>query len=318
MEAYNEEQTALAEHPEAVEHLLAQDFPLDQVELVLVGGKKQLEDWKEIPASWNRFGRVRVAPMDSDQTHYWEQKNFGANTAEGDIVAWVDSDVKAEPTWLAAMVATIDAGADVSVGPSLFAHDWLDSHSPLLLAAASVSWGFVLGIHSKEGKPIANSLLSHNAGIRREVAQQLSYQTGRQSFQSSVFYRDLVNRGFKVAYSPGQRAAHQMTFWWWVTRRHFRTGWETENARKQKVTWPTVKAFEKLPLLEPLVVYCGMMLRDSLLWFSFRRVTGVSAIGSWLILPLIFVVSSIARGAETVGRYCFMIAPERSARQARF
>ena len=318
MEAYNEDKTALAEHPAAVEHLLEQDFPLEQVELVLVGGKRQLEDWNEIPVAWNRFGRVRLAPMESDETHYWEQKNFSVRAAEGDIVAWVDSDVKAEPTWLASLVGAIDAGADVSVGPSLYAHDWLDSHSPLLLAAASVSWGFVLSIRSEEGKPIAHSLLGHNSGIRREVALQVPFQTGQRSFQSSVYYRDLVQRGFKVVYSPGQRAAHQMTFWWWVTRRHFRTGWETENARSEKITWPKITSLQKVPWIEPVILNGGMVLRDMTQWFSYRRVTGVSAAAAWLMLPLVFFMSAIARSAEMVGMYCWMVAPAQTARQARF
>ncbi|MCX6612261.1 MAG: glycosyltransferase [Acidobacteria bacterium] len=318
MEAYNEDRTALAEHPEAVEHLLRQDFPLEQVELVLVGGKKQLEDWKEIPASWNRFGRVRLAPMENDESHYWEQKNFSVQVAEGEIIAWVDSDVKAEPTWLAALVGAIDAGADVSVGPSLYAHDWFDSHSPALLAAASVSWGFVLSIRSEADKPIANSLVSHNAGIRREVALQVPYRTGQRSFQSSVFYRELREKQFQVVYSPGQRAAHQMTFWWWVTRRHFRSGWETENARREKVTWPKIGALEKVPWLEPIVLNGGFVLRDLRQWFLYRRVTGVSAVAAWLMLPLIFFMSAIARGAEMVGMYCWMVAPKRTAWQARF
>ena len=318
MEAYNEENTALAEHPEAVEHLLRQDFPLHQVELVLVGSKSQLADWKEVPAAWNRFGQVRVVPMDSAQPHYWEQKNFGAQIALGEIVAWVDSDVKAEPTWLRSIVSAIDAGADVSVGPSMYAHSWFHPHSPLMLAAASISWGFVLAYNSEPEKPLPNALLSHNSGIRREVALRIPYRTGQASFQSSVFYFDLVQNHVKVTYQPEQRAAHQMTLWWWLSRRHFRSGWETYNGRAAHTLWPRIAALEKVRWIEPIILRGGMVLRDSRHWFRYRRVTNVGLAKAWLMLPLVVAASAAARAAEAIGMYSWMLAPKSTARQARF
>lgn len=317
IEAYNEEQNDLGEHPEVIESLLRQDFPLDKVELVLVGGQAQLAEWKKAP-SWNRFGNVRIVAMEKSHTHYWEQKNFGAQAAEGEIVAYVDSDVIAEPTWLSAIVRSIDNGADVSVGPSLYRASGHDSHSALMLALASISWGFVLSGRSKPGLPIAASLLAHNFGIRREVALQNPFLAEQASFYSSILFFNLTQKGLKVAYAPEQRAAHGIEFWWWVRRRHFRTGWETYDGRLTHPAWPRIRLLEKVKWIEPIILRGGMILRDSRHWFRFRRVTGVSATRAWLMLPLVVGASIVARTGEAIGMYSRLLSPNTMPKQARF
>lgn len=318
MEAYNEEQNALTDRCPVVAALLQQDFPLDQVEFVLLGSPEQLEPWQTIPPEWNKFGRVRLAPMPSAESHYWEQKNFGANVADSDIIAFIDSDAIPEPTWLSALVSGIESGADASVGPSMYQCEGHGPHSPLMLAAASISWGFVLSRSSRPGHPMAASLLGHNCGIRRETALRIPMRTDRGSFQSSVFYFDLVQHNAKVVYQPEQRAAHGINLVWWLSRRHFRTGWESYDSRKSHPLWPRLRWLEKLPWIEPIVMRGGMVPRDTLHWFRYRRVVGVGAAQAWLMLPLIVVTSAAARISEMAGMYGRLFFPEATRHQARF
>ncbi len=317
MEAYNEEHNALAEHHESVEALLAQEFPLDQVELLIIGSPEQLKDL-QIPAHWNRFGEVRLAELPAEAAHYWQQKNFSARTAHGEIIAWLDSDVLPGPHWLAAIASSFDGGADVSVGPSLYRTPDLPPDSPFMLVAALVSWGFVLSSRSAPGRPEANSLLAHNVAVRRETALQVPYREGIRSFQSSLYYFDLVRHGAKFVYQPMQRAAHGMNLRWWVTRRHFRTGWETYEARKCDELWPRIAALESVPWVEPVVLRGGLVLRDIRHWFRFRHVMGIGRFRALALLPLLIVASAAARTAEMVGMFAFKLAPEHTAHQARF
>ena len=79
-----------------------------------------------------------------------------------------------------------------------------------------------------------------------------------------------------------------------------------------------IAALEKVPWIEPIVLRGAMVLRDLRHWFRYRRVTQVSPVRAWLMLPLILVASLSARTAEAIGMYCWLLAPKSTARQARF
>ena len=311
LEEYNEEHAALAMHNEAIDNLLQQDFALNQVELVLTGSEGHLDE-SEHPREWDRFGHIARVPLEPAESHYWAQKNAGARVARGEIVAWLDSDVVPERTWLSAIAGTIAAGADVSVGPSLFRHPRLGSHSPLMLAAASVSWGFVLG-RGAESSPEA--LLGHNVAMRRELALANPFPTEESSYGSTTLFYNLRDAGARIAYNPKQRTAHAMTFRWWTGTRHYRSGFETYRARLDprfpRLPWP-----RRARWLEPPVLRAAVSARDLPRWLRFRRVVGTGAPGAVAILPLVLVMSIVARSAEVAGMYAALVG--RKPRSARF
>ena len=143
IESYNEEYNHLSPPADVLGGLLRQDFPLEQAELVLLGSEPQIESWRPLRSAWQSFGQVRLISVAAECSHYWQLKNAGARVAEGEFVAFIDSDVLPGPHWLSAIVNGLKNGADVVVGPSLYRTPRLRHDSARMLAAALPSWGFV-------------------------------------------------------------------------------------------------------------------------------------------------------------------------------
>jgi len=318
IEGYNEEATALAALPDTMGALGEQDFPLEQVELVLLGSRQQTEHWKTLIPAAHHFLRIEMIAVNPEDCHYWRLKNIGATFAKGEIVAHVDSDAHPGPQWLASLVKGIQSGAGVSVGPSLYRTKRQTCDSPWMLAAALPSWSLMIARTASCEAPRARCLMGHNVAMRREVSRQHSFPTAKRSYSSVLLFFELVRSGVNIAFEPEQKVAHSMSLRWWLGRRHFRTGWETYIARGTDPDWPRIPALERIPLLEPIVLRMGLVFRDALDWSRFSRVVGVSPTRSVLLFPLALVASFAARAAEMVGMYAALFAPRATEQRARF
>lgn len=318
MEAYNEEYNALTLHFDTLDALYRQDFPLEQVELVLIGSSEQIDEWKKLHPEWRAFCQVRMVPVDPENSYYWQLKNQGAKAAEGEIVAFIDSDVCPGPRWLSAIVKGLQNGADVVVGPSMYRTGRLEADSSWMLAAALPSWGFILARTSSRQQPRADSLVAHNLAMRRTLLLAHPFRMFRRSFPSSLLYFELARSGAKVAFQPDQKVAHGMRFRWWLFRKHFRTGWETYGARRADQAWPRIPALERVKVIEPIVLRMGLVCRDARHWFRYSRVVGVSRSRAVRLFPLALLFSFAARSAEMAGMYAALVAPESTEHQARF
>jgi hypothetical protein len=191
-------------------------------------------------------------------------------------------------------------------------------YSPWMLAAALPSWGFMLARTSTAQQLRAGSLLGHNVAMRRTLLLAHPFRMIRRSFSSTLLYRELVGSGAKVAFQPDQRVAHAVQLRWWLFRRHFRTGWETYEARRLDPAWPRIHVLERLKFIEPIVLRAGLVCRDALQWFPFSRIVGVTRTRAIFLLPLVMVASVAARLAEMAGMYAALIAPKATEHQARF
>ncbi|HTW65675.1 MAG TPA: glycosyltransferase [Bryobacteraceae bacterium] len=318
VEAYNEEVNALAPPDDTLQALLKQDFPLEQAELILIGSESQIAQWNVIYADLPRFQRVKMLTVDPEYSHYWHLKNKGLECAEGDIVALIDCDALPGMRWLSSGVGAIRDGADASVGPSVYRTKTLPPDSPWMMAASLPSWSFALAFTSSSTDLRANALMAHNLVIRRSWLLQHPFKTFRRSFPSSLLFFELQRAGAKFSYQPEQRVAHGMNFRWWLSRFHFRRGWETYAGRDANASWPRIGALENLPWIEPVLFRIGLVLRDARHWFRFSRVLGVSRPKAILLFPLALTASFFARTAEMVGMYAALIAPKASEYQARF
>ncbi|HXI43554.1 MAG TPA: glycosyltransferase family 2 protein [Bryobacteraceae bacterium] len=318
VEAYNEEHNALMLHFDTLEAIYRQDFPLDQVELVLIGSSHQIEGWRTPHPAWQAFFQVRLVPVDPENSYYWQLKNQGAEAAEGEFVAFLDSDVSPGPRWLSSVVKGLQNGADVVVGPSMYRAGQLGPDSPWMLAAALPSWGFMLARNGSAQKPQAGALLAHNVAMRRALLLAHPFRMLRRSFSSTLLYRELVRAGAKVAFQPDQRVAHAVQLRWWLFRRHFRTGWETYDARRIDPAWPRIPALERLKFIEPILLRMGLVCRDACHWFPFSRIVGVPRTRAIFFFPLVMLASVAARFAEMAGMYAALIAPKTTEHQARF
>jgi glycosyl transferase family 2 len=318
VEAYNEEANALAAPDDTFQALLKQDFPLEEVELILIGSERQIAHWQDLYEHWPRLHRVKLLAAQPEHSHYWELKNKAVECAEGEILALIDCDVLPGPRWLSSGVSAIRQGADVSVGPSLYRTERSTPDSPWMMAAALPSWSFSLAFSSSPEDLRANALMAHNLIIRRFWLLQHPFRVLKRSFVSSLQFFELKRAGAKFSYQPGQTAAHGMNFQWWLSRMHFRRGWETYEGRRADASWPRIGMLQKLPWIEPLVLRMGLVCRDASHWFRFSRVLGVSRGRAIFLFPLALVASFFARTAEMIGMYAALVAPKASEHQARF
>lgn len=318
VEGYNEEATALSRLPDTVGALLQQDFPLDQVELLLLGSPQQTEHWKTLNPGGQSFFQVKMIPVNPSDCHYWKLKNMASGFAEGEIIAHIDSDSIPGPRWISSLVAGIESGADVSVGPSLYRTERQTPDSPWMMAAALPSWSLMVARTPNGDEPRAGCVMAHNVALRRSVFEQHAFRTGNRSFSSALLYYEFLRTGVKISFQPEQTVAHTMTFRWWLGRKHFRTGWETYIGRAADRDWPRVPALEKIKVIEPIALRMGLVFRDARHWFRFAPVVGLSRPRTVLLFPVAVLASLAARTAEMVGMYAVLFAPKSTAHQARF
>jgi len=297
--------------------LAAQDFPIDQIEIILVGNKEQASHWGKTWVRNNRFHSVKVVSQDT--LHYYKLKNGGAEIATGNIIAFTDSDVHPRTTWVSAIVSGIEAGADVTVGPSLFEkrHGFkLQPDSPILRAAASITWGWVLGKRIKGAAPEARGFMDHNVALKSDAFRDHPYRTdfGR-VIASPLLFRELVNSGLRVVVQPGQQAVHHFSWRYWLISLNFRYGNEVFRLRRLDADYPN-QWITRTSILEPLVTMVWHMLLDIPRWFRFTSLLGASPAYRLGFLPLLILMSAAARGAEMAGMSATMLVPEKMRRWA--
>jgi glycosyltransferase involved in cell wall biosynthesis len=311
VEGYNETRE-LGEVDDTVEALMAQDYPLNRIEVILCGTHQQVKNWRERYAK-TPFHDVKVVGMDTP--HYYALKNAGLDVAAGRIIAITDSDVQPVRGWASAIVGAIDAGADASAGASAFNKRKgikMGSGHPLMRACASQTWGWVLGAIGPDGVPAAKGFMDHNIAIRADVMQQHRYRTDFGRVLSSGFlFRDLVENGHKVVITPGQEAAHVFYWSYWLIRLHVRYGYETYAMRREDPRYPN-QWIRKTGPFEPLVSMVWHMMLDVPRWFRYSRVVGMGPVARAAVFPLALCTSLLSRGCEFIGTAASIIAPKKT------
>jgi glycosyltransferase involved in cell wall biosynthesis len=309
VEGYNESRD-LGTADETMAALRQQNFPLQQVEVILVGSPEQTQEWQQTYANQVDFFAVKMLATKGE--HYYELKNTGAAVALGKIVAFTDSDVRPKATWLSAIAETIQAGADVVAGPSLFRpiHNRLSPDSPLMRVFASITWGWIVGKHKQGAFLRAVGFMDHNVAMRTEVFRDHRYRTefGR-VIASPLLYRALANAGLTIAIQPQQQAAHHFTFKYWIFNLHFRYGYEVFHLRRLDHDYPN-QWIAQTRLLEPLVTLIWHLLLDIPKWFRFSSLLDTNLAYRVAMLPVVIVLSTIAHTAEMLGMYSTLIAPK--------
>src|ERR1700676_1585256 len=116
IEGYNDS-LDLGSALETVRSVADQTYCLEQVEIILTGSDAQASRWRQALAGERRFFAVKVIGADA---HYYRLKNLAAEAANGDILAFTDSDALPEKGWLEAIVRGIDGGAAAVAGLTLF------------------------------------------------------------------------------------------------------------------------------------------------------------------------------------------------------
>jgi hypothetical protein len=184
--------------------------------------------------------------LGADGAHYYQLKNLGVQRSSGEIVAFTDSDALPHYGWLQTIAGGIMNGAAAVAGITLFRwEDGSERFPGLLTAAASISWGFIVGDPPR-------GFLSHNFAFRRSDFEYLTYREdlGR-TCAGSFLYAALIREKLPIRFQPEQRVSHTFSFGWWITRLHVRFGHEVYLLRRLNRDAPH-RWSSRLSLLEPL------------------------------------------------------------------
>jgi hypothetical protein len=291
--------------------LLSQRYPLDRVEVILVGSAVQAARWKERFADPAPFRRVVAIAV--DDPWYFEMKNRGVLEAAGEIVVLADADVVPDPDWLAAIVRGIEGGADVVAGMSLFRTDRRGPDDAIMQVAASISWALL----GTSAHPDSDDVYfqSHNVAFRAAVVRAHPFRTDIRHRVAGVFLpAALKDAGARLRFQPGQKVAHSFDPGWW-SRLHARFGYEVYRLRREHAQWPH-RWVRRTWILEPPLTAGWHALLDWPRWFVFGRLMGASLARRIALAPVLLAMSALARTTEMAGMYATMVAPERMKRFA--
>ncbi len=308
VEGYNDS-LDLGSALETVRSVREQTYSPGQIEIILTGSQEQAARWREALADERGFFAVKIIGVEG---HYYRLKNLAAAAADGDILAFTDSDARPERGWLEAIVRGINGGADAVAGLTLFRPEKGGRWPNLTAVAASISWGFIV---SRPGGP-PRGLLSHNLGFRRAAFEQIRYREdlGR-TCAGSFLYDELLRQRLSIRFQPDQRVQHVFTWGWWLKRLHVRFGYEVFLLRRlnpaARYRWT-----RKLGFVEPLATMAWHMLLDIPQWFRFSRQLGWPWPRRAVYLPWVCLMSLGARSAEACGMYSTIADPERMRRFA--
>jgi glycosyltransferase involved in cell wall biosynthesis len=90
VEGYNESRD-LGKAVNTIEALQRQDFPADQVEIILMGSAAQVKEWRALYAQGMPFWGIQAVEVAG--LSYLQLKTHGAKFASAEILAFTDSDV---------------------------------------------------------------------------------------------------------------------------------------------------------------------------------------------------------------------------------
>jgi hypothetical protein len=276
-----------------------------------MGTTDQAERWKTLIKEAGPFFAVRA--IGKDGLSYLRLKNYGAELAAADIIAFTDSDVFPHSTWLSSLVEGLETGGDVSMGLSLFksAGSW-EWDRPTRLAAASITWGWVVGkaIDPRRGTPMPAGFMDHNFGLRAGVFRRSRYSSQfNRLCGAPLLMRSLRDEGAYMVLQPRQRVTHYFAWRYWLVSLHFRYGYEVYMLRRLNDQYPD-QWIRQLGVLEPVATMAWHVMLDVPRWFRFSRLLGIAPLRRVAILPLVIILSCAARFMEMMGMYRTMRDPE--------
>jgi hypothetical protein len=186
------------------------------------------------------------------------------------------------------------------------------------LAAASITWGWVVGkeIDPERHLPIPVGFMDHNFGLRADTFRRHQYNTmfGRLC-GAPLLTKSFLDGGARLVLQPHQRVTHYFAWGYWLKCLHFRYGYEVFMLRRMNDRYPN-RWIASTKVLEPVITMLWHMGLDVPRWFRVTRLLDIHPVRRVLLLPLVIVMSCIARATEMTGMYWTMASPEAMRRWA--
>jgi len=288
--------------------LAKQDYPLKQINVILVGTPDQAAQWQSAWAACNTFASIETVGCDGG--NYYSFKNAGAVRSGDEIIAFIDSDVTPGPQWLSSIADSIGRGADVSVGISAFRGAHGRGLIPfLILALSAVAWGWVIGRRSGNAFPV-NGFHGHNVAFRARSFQSLKFRDdlGR-SAGSLLLYQRSRDAGLKFMLQPGQQGTHSFSLAG-LLKFHVFVGYEVMTARRLNSRLPNGWT-SHTGFLQPLVCLAMHSIFDVPQSYRYATLMGLGPARRAGFVCVAGLLSLPCRAIQSTSMYLTMLAPRR-------
>lgn len=235
---------------DVLDGLASQAYPSDKLESIVV-----VEEGNADLAGFVKAKYPHTKTVLTTDPSYYGMKTCGTNVAEGDIVAFLDSDCLPGENWAHEIVSTLSKGADVVAGRVRF-----PSGARLSRTFELFDYGHIR--NNEDGE--ADLFNVSNCAIRREVIQKHSFDHRlRRSGGGTLLGRKLKTLGYRIVYNPRMRVVHNDPGLRTHILTRFRTGYETVNlCRLDDERALPESRFLKLGVLAPFVLSARRMVFD--------------------------------------------------------
>jgi glycosyltransferase involved in cell wall biosynthesis len=194
------------DRPRALARCLAaleQQEGCGEFEIVVVDdGSSQADEVAGAVAQSRRARLIRTAPVGSSPA-----RNHGVRAARGPIILLVDDDCEPRDGWAAALLATLERGADIAAGRGVNA----DSSGPFGEATQTVLDHLTLQSRLPGGE--VGFAPTYNLACRRSVLLEVPFD---ERYGNSGADRDwcvrLAQRGYAIVLDPDAVVDHRQTF----------------------------------------------------------------------------------------------------------
>jgi glycosyltransferase involved in cell wall biosynthesis len=278
-----------------LEGLKEQTYPQEKMEILVVLGGSSAGLAAYLT---ERYPYVKQLPFDG--TAYFPMKNHALQYAEGDIIAFLDSDCIPSSGWAASIVNVISAGADVSAGRTRY-----PPGAPLGRTFGVFDFGHVEGNDSGE----ASGFLAGNCAFRRDVILQNPYDKRiRRSGGCYLLARQLRSKNYKLRYNAEQFVVHGYNVReQGYLRKRLRSGYDTILLSRidEHGVLPEGR-FLRFGLLAPFLSSASRLLYDFRRIVYNRRDLEIPL----YVIPYFYLVAILMRSAEIAGGLVTVVRPD--------
>jgi len=312
--AYNEEKAL----PSLLTDFVAQDYPHEKMEIILVDGVSQ-DETKKIMGEFaiTNQGFKRVAIVENRKRIQAPGWNIAIRESRGDIIIRIDAHASIPSDFVSKNVAIIERGEDVVGGarPNIAFED--TPQQRIFLAAERAIFGSgIAGYRQKTKKEKYVNSVFHGA-YRREVFEKaglFNEKLGRTE-DNEMHYR-IRKAGYKICYSPEIVSyQHVRSTWKGMVKQKYANGYWV--ALTLGICPQCLAAYHFVPLLFVLVLFAalGVFFITGNMWVLLGIIMayGVGSVGMTLLsikddkkmwqqilIPFIFLSMHLSYGIGTL------------------
>ncbi len=175
----------------AIESVLSQDYPLDMVEIIIVGKGSQ-----KLVGCWPQISAVDTGPI----FRPGKARNLGAERATGEVLLFLDDDCEAQPGWIRESLAELESDRVGGVS------GMIRGKSKALFARCVDFANFSLcQINQRQERPVCTATFA----IRREVFAQVGgFDSDLKVHEDIDLCHRLEIAGYRTVYQPRVRVLH--------------------------------------------------------------------------------------------------------------